>query len=83
MVTGKRVMDYRAVDTEFDGKWVLLDKKNSRVGEGCLVAYGDGTPEDRDALDLLLWDKYNGKALLKKGYIPKDEVYVCGTITEV
>jgi hypothetical protein len=39
-----------------------------------VVAYGDGTPEDYGALDQLLWDKYGGKALLLKGYTPKEDV---------
>jgi hypothetical protein len=75
-VTEKRVLSLRQVDAEFDGQWVLLNKRAFPTSEcrGYLVAYGDGTPQDRDALERLNLDKYDGKTLLLKGYVPKEDV---------
>jgi len=44
------------------------------------VALGDGTPEDRDALEEICFKKYNGKVFLLKGYVPKDEICDNGII---
>jgi hypothetical protein len=75
-VTEKRVISLKEVDTEFDGQWVLINKRAFPTSEckGYLVAYGDGTPQDRDALKRLNLDKYDGKTLLQKGYTPKEDV---------
>jgi len=40
---------------------------------GYVVACGDGTPEDRDALMEICLDKYDGEVLLMKGWKPKDD----------
>jgi uncharacterized circularly permuted ATP-grasp superfamily protein len=75
-VTEKRIMSHRQVNAEFDGKWVVLDERDFSPpgGQGYLVAYGDGTPQDRDALDEIIFDRYKGQALLLKGYIPKEDI---------
>jgi hypothetical protein len=75
-VTDKRVMSHQQVNAEFDGRWVILDERNFSPpgGEGYLVAYGDGTQEDYDALDQLLWDRFDGRALILKGYTPKEDI---------
>jgi hypothetical protein len=75
-VEEKRVMTEREVNAEFDGKWVLLYKRDFLPSEdkGYLSAYGDGTPQDRDALKAFNWDKYNGKARLMKGYTSKEGI---------
>jgi len=82
MATEKRVLNYREAQTEFDGRWLLLDKRDFPPSDdkGYVVAYGDGTPEDRDALRRINFDKYNGKVLLMKGWIPKDEIFNSGII---
>jgi len=82
MATERRVIDERAAAVEFDGRWLLLDKREFPPSEdmGYIIAYGSGTPEDRDALRELNWDKCNGKARLMKGYTPKDEICDSGII---
>jgi len=82
MATEKRVIDERAASVEFDGRWLLLDKRSFPPSEdmGYIIAYGGGTPEDRDALMELNWDTCNGKARLMKGYTPKDEICDSGII---
>ena len=82
ITTEKRVLNYKEAKTEFDGQWLLLDKRNFLPAEdkGYIVAFGDGTPEDRDALRRLNFDKYDGKVLLMKGWKPKDEIFDSGII---
>jgi len=82
MATEKRVLNYREAKIEFDGRWLLLDKRDFPPADdmGYVVAYGDGTPEDRDALREINWEKFNGKVLLMKGYVPKDEICDNGII---
>ena len=82
MVSEKRVINSREADVEFDGRWLLLDMRDFPPSDdmGYLVAYGSGTPEDRDTLRRLNLDKYNGEVLLKKGWIPKDEIFDSGII---
>ena len=82
MVMEKRVLNFREAEAEFDGRWLLLDKRDFPPEEdtGCVVAYGDGTPEDRDALMEICLDKYDGKVLLMKGWIPKDDIFDSGII---
>jgi hypothetical protein len=82
MVTEKRVLNCREVEAEYDGRWVLFNYRDFPPEEdrGYVVAYGDGTPEDRDALMEIQFDKYHGKVILMKGWIPKDDVFDSGII---
>jgi hypothetical protein len=85
MVTEKRVLNCREVEAEYDGRWVLFDHRDFPPEDdmGYVVAYGDGTPEDYEALTEICFDKYNGKVLLMKGWIPKDDVFDSGIIEAV
>jgi len=82
MATEKRVINERDADVEFNGRWLLLDKRDFPPSEdtGYIVAYGDGTSEDREALRRICLDVYDGNVLLMKGYTPTDEIYDCGII---
>jgi len=82
IATEKRVLNYREAKVEFDGRWLLLDKRDFPPAEdkGYVVAYGDGTPEDRDALIEICHNKYHGEVLLMKGYVAKDEIFDNGII---
>ena len=82
IVTEKRVLNCREVETEYDGRWFLYDQRDFPPVEdkGYVVAYGDGTPEDRDALEEICFEEYHGKVLLKKGWLPKDEIFDNGII---
>jgi len=82
MPTEKRAITEKDALVEFDDRWVLLYKRAfpPSDGRGYIVAYGDGTPEDRDALMELNCEKYNGKARLMKGYVPKDGIHIYGTV---
>lgn len=84
MAAEKRAITEKDAHVEFDGRWVLLYKRPFPPSEdtGYIVAYGNGTPEDRDALRELNFEKFNGTARLMKGYTPKDGIYECGPITE-
>ena len=75
-VKEKRVISIRDVDFEYDGRWVIFDWRpySTSGGQGCVVAYGDGTKKDRAALYEYLHENYKGKALLKFGYTPKEDV---------
>ena len=75
-VKEKRVISIRDVDFEYDGRWVIFDWRpySTSGGEGCVVAYGDGTKEDRATLYEYLHENYRGKALLKFAYTPKEDV---------
>lgn len=75
-VKEKRIITEKEARAEFDGQWVLLDERNFHPSEciGYLVAYGNGTPEDRDALNELLMEKYSGGGFLMKGYIPREDI---------
>ncbi|GBU21468.1 hypothetical protein R80B4_01359 [Fibrobacteres bacterium R8-0-B4] len=85
MATEKRAITEKDALVEFDERWVLLYKRAFPPSEdkGYIVAYGDGTPEDRDALRALNFEKYKGEAHLLKGYVPKDGIYECGPISAV
>jgi hypothetical protein len=74
MVTEKRVLNCREVDAEYDGCWVLFDKRDFPPEEdtGYIVACGDGTPEDWKSLMEIQCGKYHGEVILMKGWIPKD-----------
>jgi len=82
VATEKRVLNYKEAKNEFDGKWLLLDKREFPPADdkGYVVAYGDGTPEDREALRRINFDKYDGKVLLMKGWTPKNEIFDSGII---
>ena len=82
MVTEKRILNYKEVKAKYDGHWLLFDKRDFPPEEdtGYVVAYCDGTPEDRDALREICFDKYDGKVLLKKGWIPKGDIFDSGVI---
>ena len=82
MVTEKRVLNCREVEAEYDGRWLLYDQRDfpPEKDTGYVVAYGNGTPEDREALRDINHSKYNGEALLKKGWIPKDDIFDSGII---
>ncbi|MCL1836508.1 MAG: hypothetical protein FWG46_03055 [Treponema sp.] len=82
MATEKRVLNFREAEAEFDGRWLLFDKRDFPPEDdiGYVVAYGDGTPEDRDALMEICFDKYNGKVFLIKGWVPKNDIFDSGII---
>ena len=52
----KRVLNYKEAKAEFDGQWLLFDKRDFPPADdmGYVVAYGDGTTEDREALEEIL-----------------------------
>jgi hypothetical protein len=47
---------------------------------GDVVAYGDGTDEDWEALMEIQNSKYHGEVFLMKRWIPKDDVFDSGII---
>jgi len=71
----KRVLNYLEVKAEYDGHWVLFDQRDFPPEDdmGYVVACGDGSDEDRDALEEICFDKYHGEVLLMKGWKPKDD----------
>jgi hypothetical protein len=73
MVTEKRVLNWREAEAEFDGCWFLLDKRGFPLEDdmGYLVAYGDGTPEDRDALTEIKFSNITAKYFWEKDGYPK------------
>ena len=75
IVTEKSVLNYKEVKAKYDGQWLLYDQRDFPPEDdvGYVVAYGDGTPEDRDALEEICFDEYHGKVLLMKGWVPKDD----------
>jgi hypothetical protein len=82
MVTEKRVINCRQVKAEYDGRWVLFDKRDfpPEQDTGYVVAYGDGTDEDWEALMEIQNSKYHGEVFLMKGWIPKDDIFDSGII---
>jgi hypothetical protein len=82
MTSEKRAINEREAAVEFDGRWLLLDKRDFPPSEdtGYVIAYGDGTPEDRDTLRKMNLSIYHGEARLMKGYTPKDEICDSGII---
>ena len=82
ITTEKRALNYKEAKTEFDGRWLLFDNRDFPPSDdiGYVVAYGDGTPEDREALEEILFNKYHGEVLLMKGYVQKDEIFDNGII---
>ena len=85
MAKEKRIINELDAEAEFDGRWVLLDERDfpPSDGTGYIVAYGDGTPEDRDALMEIKLTVFKGRARLMKGYVPKDGICDSGIIEVV
>jgi len=85
LVTEKRIINSREADVEFDGQWLLLDMREFSPSDdkGYIVAYGNGTAEDRDALEEINFNKYHGEVLLMKGWTPKDEIFDSGIIEAI
>jgi hypothetical protein len=82
----KRVLNYLEVKAEYDGHWVLFDQRDFPPEDdmGYVVAYGDGSDEDWEALTEIQCSKYHGKVLLIKGWKPKDDdVFDSGIIEMV
>ena len=83
-VKERKLTNSRDLNFEYDGRWVIFEEEPSSTSgsEGWVVYYGDGTPEDRDALMQVVANKYNGDALLTFAYVPKEDVvygmYDCG-----
>ena len=86
-VKERKLTNVRDLNFEYDGRWVIFESEpNSTSRSEVWVAYyGDGAPEDWDALYKIVIDKYDGKALLKFAYVPKEDVvygmYDCGVAT--
>ena len=74
MVTEKRLLNYKEVQAQYDGHWVLFDKRGFPPEKdiGYVVAYGDETDEDWNALSDIQSYEYDGKVLLMKGWASKD-----------
>lgn len=73
-VKEKHETDLWAVNFEFDKQWVVV-RRDPSDDKFYLVAYGDGTPEDRDALrQKIVLDRYKGKAFLRYAYTPREDV---------
>jgi len=82
----KRVLNYLEVKAEYDGRWVLFDHRDFPPEDdmGYVVAYGDGSDEDRETLREIQCGKYHGEVVLIKGWIPKDDdVFDSGIIEMV
>jgi hypothetical protein len=71
----KRVLNYREVEAEYDGRWVLFDHRDFPPEDdmGYVVACGDGRDEDWEALREIQCSKYHGQVVLIKGWKPKDD----------
>ena len=81
-----RVLNYLEVKAEYDGRWVLFEHRDFPPEDdmGYVVAYGDGTDEDREALEEIQCSKYHGEVVLIKGWKPKDDdVFDSGIIEMV
>ena len=85
MVTEKKVLNCREVEAEYDGHWLLYDQRDFPPKEdtGYVIAYGDGSSEDREALREIQLSKYRGKVILMKGWKPKDDIFDSGIIEAV
>ena len=69
-VLEKRATNARDAELEYDGQWFLL-RRDPEDGIEYVVAYGDGSVEDREALHEIRHKRFHGKAFLIKGYYPK------------
>jgi hypothetical protein len=85
MNTEKQLLSYPEAKAKYDGHWLLFDQRDYPPEEdmGYVVAYGDGTAEDREALCDMNHSKYNGRVLLMKGWASKNDIYYCSIIEEV
>jgi len=85
MVTEKRVISYPEAKAEYDGHWFLFYNRDFPPEEdmGYVVAYGDDTDKDWEALERMQMKQYKGKILLLKGWAQKDDIYDSGIIEEV
>jgi len=79
MNSEKQVLTYPEAKARYDGRWLLFDHRAFPPEEdmGYVVAYGDGTPEDREALAEIRNNKYHGKVLLMKGWAQKNGYIHC------
>ncbi|MCL2441348.1 MAG: hypothetical protein FWD14_06375 [Treponema sp.] len=84
MNTERRVFTYPEAKAKYDGHWLLFDKREFPPADdmGYVIAYGDGTAEDREALMRICIDKYDGKILLMKGWAQKDGYVLNSGIVE-
>jgi len=75
-VKERKLTNVRDLNFEYDGRWVIFKSEPSSTSgsTGWVTYYGDGTPEDRDALYKIVIDKYDGKARLTFAYVPKEDV---------
>jgi hypothetical protein len=85
MVKDKRILNWKEAESQYNGRWLLFDKSDFPSAEdiGYVVAYGDGTAEDRDALMEIQSSKYQGKVFLIKGWVPKDDIFNSGIIEAI
>jgi hypothetical protein len=85
MVDEKQVLSYPEAKAKYDGYWLLFDQRDFPPEEdmGYVVAYGDGTDEVWKALERIQMKQYNGKVLLMKGWVQKDDIFDSGIIEEV
>jgi len=85
MVTDKQVLSYPEAKAKYDGHWILFDQRDYPPEEdmGYVVACGNGSDEDCEALRDLNHSEYNGKVLLMKGWFPKDDIYYSSIIEEI
>jgi len=85
MVTEKKVLNCREVEAEYDGQWLLYDQRDfpSKEDTGYVIAYGNGSAEDREALREIQLSKYHGKVILMKGWMPKDDIFDSGIIEAI
>jgi hypothetical protein len=69
------------VDTQFEGRTVLLIFNSDNTESGLLAAYSDGNAdtvnEDFDSLFEILMNQYNGQGKIISGYIYDGSELVC------
>ena len=69
------------VDTQFEGKLVLLAHNADNAEDDLLVAYSDGNTdtenEDRESLYEILRTGYNGNGIVVFGYVYDGSELVC------
>jgi len=84
MVNEKQVLSYPEAKVKYNGHWLLFDKRDFPPADdiGYVVAYGDGTDEDRDTLMEIQSNQFNGKVFLMKGWVQKDDIFDSGIIEE-
>jgi len=69
------------VDTQFEGKLVLLVFNSDNTESGLLTAYSDGNTdsenEDYETLFEILMNQYNGHGKIVSGYVYDGSELVC------